>query len=148
MFCGVAVSPTEPQGWQGMWVKDAGWMAARDALNAVGSEIRKLGVKTSFGTCGTAASFELSTNGTRCTGVRAVDGTFWPADFVVVAAGAWTPSLVNLEGQTTAKVSMLQVFSWEADPTVLAIWPHPARSGRDIAYEESACHVCSGDGEV
>jgi len=97
---------TAPQGWQGLWVKDAGWMAARDALNAVGSEIQKLGVKTSFGTCGTAASFEMSTNGTRCTGVRAVDGTFWPADFVVVAAGAWTPSLVNLEGQTTAKVSM------------------------------------------
>jgi sarcosine oxidase/L-pipecolate oxidase len=86
-------------------------MSARDALNAVGAELRRLGVKTSFGTCGTAASFELSTDGTQCTGVKAIDGTIWSADFVVVAAGAWTPSLVDLEGQTTAKVRKAYIVS-------------------------------------
>ena len=44
-------------------------------------------------------------DGKRCVGVKAVDGTEWPADLVVFAAGAWSPALIDLQGQCTSKVS-------------------------------------------
>lgn len=85
-------------------MKQAGWVAARDALNSVGLELRRLGVKTAFGTSGTFRSLLLSKEGKRCVGVRTVDGTEWEADLVVFAAGAWSPTLLDLEGQCVSKV--------------------------------------------
>lgn len=93
------------QSWRGLWVKQGGWVAARNALNSVGIELRRLGVKTSFGSSGTFASLLLSADGKTCVGVKAADGTEWPADLVVFAAGAWSPTLLDLEGQCVSKVS-------------------------------------------
>jgi glycine/D-amino acid oxidase-like deaminating enzyme len=44
----------------------------------------------------------------RCQGVITKDGTKHLADRVVMATGAWTPSLVNLENQCVSKVSPLE----------------------------------------
>lgn len=41
----------------------------------------------------------------RCVGVKTKDGTSHYAERVVMATGAWTPGLVDLEGQCVSKVS-------------------------------------------
>lgn len=41
----------------------------------------------------------------RCIGVECKDGTKHYADRVIMATGAWTPSLVDLKGQCVSKVS-------------------------------------------
>ncbi|TYJ56174.1 hypothetical protein B9479_003160 [Cryptococcus floricola] len=91
------------QGWKGLWGTQMAWVAARDVLNAVGLAAQHLGVKTTFGTSGTFKEPLLSADGKRCVGVRAVDGTEWDADLVVFAAGAWSPVLLDLEGQCVSK---------------------------------------------
>ncbi|KAK9793109.1 putative FAD dependent oxidoreductase [Seiridium cardinale] len=45
---------------------------------------------------------KLELDGKRVTGAKLQDGTTLKADLVVVAAGAWTPSLVDLRGQAVA----------------------------------------------
>lgn len=45
-------------------------------------------------------------DGTTCIGVETVDGTKYYADTVVLAAGAWSPTLVDLEDQCCSKVSV------------------------------------------
>jgi sarcosine oxidase/L-pipecolate oxidase len=46
-------------------------------------------------------------DGTTCIGIEAVDGTRYHADKVVLAAGAWSSTLVDLEDQCVSKVSCL-----------------------------------------
>jgi sarcosine oxidase/L-pipecolate oxidase len=43
-------------------------------------------------------------DGTTCKGIETVDGTQYFADKVVLAAGAWSPTLVDLEDQCVSKV--------------------------------------------
>ncbi|WWC70583.1 uncharacterized protein I206_104534 [Kwoniella pini CBS 10737] len=100
---GAYLEDGEIEGWQGMWIRDAGWVAARDALTAVGAELRRLGVKSAFGTSGTFKSLLLGTDGTTVLGVKAVDGKEWPADLVIMATGAWSPTLIDLEDQCISK---------------------------------------------
>lgn len=40
-----------------------------------------------------------------CNGVQTVDGTKYYADKIILAAGAWSPTLVDLEDQCVSKVS-------------------------------------------
>jgi sarcosine oxidase/L-pipecolate oxidase len=40
-----------------------------------------------------------------CIGVETVDGTKYFADKVVLAAGAWSPTLVDLDDQCVSKVN-------------------------------------------
>ncbi len=84
-------------------MSDAGWMAAREALRAVGVELARLGVKGSYGDAGTFKSLILDDHGA-CVGVHTVDGMSWPADLVILATGAWSPSLLDLENQCESKV--------------------------------------------
>lgn len=85
-------------------MKKGGWVAARNALNSVGHELRKLGVKSAFGSAGTFVSLLLADDGKVVKGIRAADGTEWQGDLVVFATGAWSPSLLDLEGQCVSKV--------------------------------------------
>ncbi|WVQ85130.1 hypothetical protein IAT38_007295 [Cryptococcus sp. DSM 104549] len=89
--------------WKGLWVKKGGWVAARNALNSVGLELRKLGVKSAFGSAGTFSELLLAEDGKTVKGVKAVDGTEWLGDLVVFATGAWSPALLDLEGQCESK---------------------------------------------
>lgn len=43
-------------------------------------------------------------DGGTCVGVETTDGTQYYADKVVLAAGAWSPTLVDLEDQCCSKV--------------------------------------------
>ena len=55
-----------------------------------------------------AGSFEqplLTDDGMTCIGVETVDGTRYFGDKVILAAGAWSPVLVDLDDQCCSKVS-------------------------------------------
>lgn len=52
---------------------------------------------------GTFQSLILSNDGKTCLGATTKDGTRYIADRVVLASGAWTPSLVDLEDQCCSK---------------------------------------------
>ncbi|OCF33856.1 sarcosine oxidase [Kwoniella heveanensis BCC8398] len=91
-------------GWKGLFVKNGGWVAAREALNSVGHELRRLGVKSAFGTAGTFDSLIFDEgDGRTVRGVRASDGTEWLGDLVIMAAGAYSPALIDLEDQCESK---------------------------------------------
>lgn len=112
------------QGWKGLFCGDGGWLAAAKAINAIGQFLRSQGVQFGFGryvdefysTRSTqitdrrsSGAFKqpLFTDGTKttCNGVETVDGTRYYADKVVLAAGAWSPTLIDLEDQCVSKVS-------------------------------------------
>ncbi|WVQ71090.1 hypothetical protein IAR50_000615 [Cryptococcus sp. DSM 104548] len=91
------------EGWKGILCTRGGWVAARDALDAVGRELQRLGVRSIFGPSGTFDSLLFDDDGKTVKGVKAKDGTVVDADLVVVATGAWTPALIDLEGQCISK---------------------------------------------
>ena len=90
------------KGWKAVFSQDGGWLAAAKAINAIGEYLRDQGVKFGFGGAG---SFKqpLLAEGV-CIGVETTDGTKYIADKVVLAAGAWSPALVDLEDQCVSKV--------------------------------------------
>ncbi|UPK94050.1 hypothetical protein LCI18_004985 [Fusarium solani-melongenae] len=94
---------TREQGWKGVHSQDGGWLAAAKAINAIGDFLRDQGVKFGFGRAGTFAQPLLSDDWKTCTGVQTLDGAKYYADKVVLATGAWSPALVDLEGQCVSK---------------------------------------------
>ncbi|WVR05976.1 hypothetical protein IAU60_003004 [Kwoniella sp. DSM 27419] len=100
---------------KGADLEKGGWVAARNALNSVGHELRKLGVKSAFGSAGTFAGLLLAEDGKTVKGVKAVDGTEWPGDLVVFATGAWSPSLLDLDGQCAWIYAHIRLTPEEAE---------------------------------
>lgn len=122
------LSSAHIDGWEAYWVTDGGWVAAKDTIDSIGQELERLGVKHVFGPwvfserrppyaattdrallapsrSGTFQNPLLSADGKTCVGAEAVDGTVHKAERVVLACGAWTPTLVDLQGQCISKVS-------------------------------------------
>ncbi|KAI0484581.1 fructosyl amino acid oxidase [Xylariaceae sp. FL0804] len=91
------------KGWKAIYSSDGGWLAAAKAINAIGETLRDRGVKFGFGDSGSFKQPLFAEDGTTCIGVETVDGTKYYADKVVLAAGAWSPALVDLEGQCCSK---------------------------------------------
>ncbi|KAF2791578.1 fructosyl amino acid oxidase [Melanomma pulvis-pyrius CBS 109.77] len=107
------------KGWKAIFSKDGGWLAAAKAINAIGEECRRQGVKFGFGSAGTFKNPILDPHGSTCIGVETADGTKYYADKVVLAAGAWSPALVDLEDQCCSKAwvyAMIQLTPEEAAP--------------------------------
>ncbi|KAI1377078.1 fructosyl amino acid oxidase [Hypoxylon crocopeplum] len=105
------------QGWKAIFSKDGGWLAAGKAINAIGEELRSQGVKFGFGGAGSFQRPLFENDGTTCIGVETVDGTKYYADKVVLAAGAWSPTLVDLDNQCCSKAwvyAMIQLSRQEA----------------------------------
>jgi sarcosine oxidase/L-pipecolate oxidase len=48
----------------------------------------------------------FAADGVTCVGVETADGTQYFADKLVLAAGAWSPTLIDLEGQCVSKVTV------------------------------------------
>ncbi|KAH7135664.1 fructosyl amino acid oxidase [Dendryphion nanum] len=107
------------KGWKAVFSKDGGWLAAAKAINAIGEECRRKGVKFGFGGAGTFKQPLFAPNSTTCIGVETTDGTHYHADKVVLAAGAWSPALIDLEDQCCSKAwvyAMIQLTPTEAQP--------------------------------
>ncbi|ODO11460.1 hypothetical protein I350_00240 [Cryptococcus amylolentus CBS 6273] len=86
-----------------LYCATGGWVAARDAIDSVGRELQKAGVKTVFGPSGNFDSLVFDNDGKTVKGVKGKDGSVTEADLVVLAAGAWSPALVDLQGQCVSK---------------------------------------------
>lgn len=72
-------------------------MAAAKAIPSIGLELKANGVKLYFGSAGSFKQPLFAEDGTTCIGVQTQDGSKYFADKVVLAAGAWSPVLVDLE---------------------------------------------------
>lgn len=110
------------KGWKAIYSSDGGWLAAAKAINAIGIFLKEQGVKFGVGRyvhfhpepCDihtekstSAGSFQkplIADDGVTCVGVETIDGTKYYGDKVVMAAGAWTPTLIDLEDQCCSKV--------------------------------------------
>ncbi|KAE8147347.1 FAD dependent oxidoreductase [Aspergillus avenaceus] len=84
-----------------VWNPTAGWAKSGEALGRMALAAQEKGVQYISGEGGYVR--KMVYEGDRCTGVITEDGTTHNADMVIMAAGAWTPSLVDLNGQLTAK---------------------------------------------
>ncbi|EFX01570.1 fructosyl peptide oxidase [Grosmannia clavigera kw1407] len=93
------------KGWKAIYSQDGGWLAAAKAINAIGEVLKAEGVNFGFGSAGSFKQPLFKEDGITCIGVETVDGTKYYADKVVLAAGAWSPTLVDLEDQCCSKAS-------------------------------------------
>ncbi|KAI1445101.1 fructosyl amino acid oxidase [Annulohypoxylon stygium] len=103
--------------WKAIFCHDGGWLAAGKAINAVGEELSKQRVKFGFGGAGAFKKPLFADDGVTTIGVETVDGTKYYADKVVLATGAWSPALVDLEDQCCSKAwvyAMIQLSPQEA----------------------------------
>ncbi|KAL4929743.1 NAD(P)/FAD-dependent oxidoreductase [Aspergillus undulatus] len=96
-------SRDQVRGWKGLFCGDGGWLAAAKAINAIGLFLKKEGVRFGFGGAGTFKQPLFAEDKTTVVGVETVDGIKYYADKVVIAAGAWTPTLIDLEDQCVSK---------------------------------------------
>ncbi|WVF66954.1 hypothetical protein IAT40_001697 [Kwoniella sp. CBS 6097] len=91
------------KGWKAVFCKDGGWLAAAKAINSIGEVMKQKGVKFGFGGAGSFKKPLFDNDGRTCIGVETIDGTKYYGDKVVLAAGAWSPALVDLEEQCCSK---------------------------------------------
>ncbi|KAI5815771.1 fructosyl amino acid oxidasesarcosine oxidase [Pyronema omphalodes] len=88
----------QPFGQRGYVNWTSGWANAEDAVRFVRKRVEETG-RVRFEE---AAVVGLIEEGGKVVGVKLKDGGERRADLVVLATGAWTPGLVNLEGRTVA----------------------------------------------
>lgn len=88
-------------GFRGMFDGNAGWVDSARALEIVGMECQKAGVKFIGGLQGTVKSILRSQAGS-VTGVLTENGSVFKADKIVLCVGAYSESLIDMEGQVTA----------------------------------------------
>ncbi|KAH8689184.1 putative fructosyl amino acid oxidase [Talaromyces proteolyticus] len=89
-------------GWNiNVWNPTAGWANAGEALHQMALAAERSGVEYVTGDRGYVQ--QLVNSSGVCRGVVTLDGSVHRADIVIMAAGAWMPSLIDLKGQLTAK---------------------------------------------
>ncbi|KAF1959735.1 fructosyl peptide oxidase [Byssothecium circinans] len=91
------------RGWQAIYSSDGGWLAAAKAINAIGIYLKEQGVNFGVGRSGSFKRPLFAPDGSTCIGVETIDGTNYRADKIVLAAGAWSSVLVDLEDQCCSK---------------------------------------------
>lgn len=85
-------------GWKGWIHKEngAGWVHAKKAIMAAASEAERLGVKF---VVGAVTELVMSANGKDVIGVKTDRNETYHAERTILAAGAYTPKMVDLKGQ-------------------------------------------------
>ncbi|RFU29723.1 hypothetical protein B7463_g6598, partial [Scytalidium lignicola] len=90
-------------GWNiSVWNPTAGWAASGEALKRMALAAQASGVEYICGDRGYTKELIFSDSG-KCTGIRSNDNTIHEADIVVLATGAWTPSLIDIGDQMVSK---------------------------------------------
>ncbi|KAK7561914.1 FAD dependent oxidoreductase [Phyllosticta citricarpa] len=79
--------------WKGFWNPQAGWAHARKALEKVGSEAMKLGVKFIGGPSGQMTGLSLSPSGSLL-GIKVASGAIHSASHYILCTGAASPALL------------------------------------------------------
>ncbi|KAK8100717.1 uncharacterized protein PG998_007879 [Apiospora kogelbergensis] len=85
--------------------RGSGWANAERAMAWFYEKVRRTG-RVKFAS-GTVMRLEVDADQRRVVGAKLADGRSLRAELVVVAAGAWTPSLVDLRGQAVATGQVL-----------------------------------------
>ncbi|KAI1429841.1 FAD dependent oxidoreductase-domain-containing protein [Xylaria sp. FL1777] len=81
----------------------AGWADAERSMKWLYEKVVATGRVTFVnGTVEALETQQVSEKGPRVTGARLADGRSFTADLVIVAAGAWTPTIVDLAGSAVA----------------------------------------------
>jgi sarcosine oxidase/L-pipecolate oxidase len=96
-------------GFRGIFDRNAGWVDAARALEVVGRLCQASGVRFVVGPKGTVKSLVRNQSGygsNEVTGVLMEDGSVFNADKIVMCVGAYTESLIDMEGQVTAVSSI------------------------------------------
>ncbi|PVI07354.1 fructosyl peptide oxidase [Periconia macrospinosa] len=91
------------KGWKAIFSADGGWLAAAKAINVIGIISKEQGVRFGVGSAGSFRKPLFASDDVTCVGVETVDGTKYYGDKVIISAGAWTPTLVDLEDQCCSK---------------------------------------------
>lgn len=92
-------------GFRGIFDRNAGWVDSARALEVVGRECQSSGVQFLVGPKGTVKSLVRNQSGphsNEVVGVLMEDGSILKADKIVLCLGAYTESLIDMEGQVTA----------------------------------------------
>ncbi|KAK7534817.1 FAD dependent oxidoreductase [Phyllosticta citribraziliensis] len=79
--------------WKGFWNPQAGWAHARNALEKVGSEAMKLGVKFIGGPEGQMTGLSISPSGSLL-GIKVASGAIHSASHYILSTGAASPALL------------------------------------------------------
>ncbi|KZT30964.1 DAO-domain-containing protein [Neolentinus lepideus HHB14362 ss-1] len=82
---------------------EGGWVHARKAMELVGVECTRLGVQFINGPSGTASELIFNSSRSTVLGVRCLDGSIYLASRVILATGAWSDLLLDMESQLIAK---------------------------------------------
>ncbi|PVH89836.1 putative sarcosine oxidase [Cadophora sp. DSE1049] len=88
--------------WEIMWNEAAGWANADKAVAALAASAMSRGVQYISGDAGHVKKL-LFDSDSKCIGVACEDGSSHFADVVILAAGAATSSILDMEGQLVAK---------------------------------------------
>jgi sarcosine oxidase/L-pipecolate oxidase len=95
---------------------NSGWADAESAMRYLRKKVQALN-RCAFITV-PVERLLFTDDRTRCSGVQMEDGNFLTADLTILAAGAWTPTLIDLRGRVTATgqvVSYIPVTAEEAE---------------------------------
>lgn len=74
----------------------------------------------------------FAADGITCTGVETADGTSYHADKVILAAGAWSSTLVDLDDQCVSKVSEKRMANSPLFVSFLSPLAYPATNTNQI----------------
>lgn len=107
----------ELEGWNiNVWNPTAGWVDSSEAIRRMSVAAQAKGATYISGEDGDFKNAVFDSNGV-CTGVTTRSGRVYLADRVILATGAWTPSLIDLSSQLAAKghsVAHIQLTPQEA----------------------------------
>lgn len=105
MFPALASVPNhseEKSSFQAIYNGNAGWVKSMDAMLVIKRECESLGVEFVSGLSGTVDSLIRSETDQTVTGVITSEGTRWYADKIILAAGSYSDTLLDFEGQLEA----------------------------------------------
>lgn len=90
-------------GWSSFWSETGAWVNAGQALARMADAAARAGVHYVSGPAGHVTQLLFDEATAACIGVRCADGSCAFADHIVLAAGAASPGLLDLQGQIVAK---------------------------------------------
>ena len=89
-------------GFRAMFNGNAGWVKPMDAMVIIKQECESYGVKFESGANGTVVELLRADGGNTVVGVKTEGGKEWMADKIILAAGSYSDTLLDFEGQLVA----------------------------------------------
>jgi sarcosine oxidase/L-pipecolate oxidase len=88
--------------FEGIYNGNAGWVKPLDAMSVIKRECEGLGVQFVSGLNGTVVQLLRASDEKTVVGIQTKDGTKWHADKIIIAAGSYSDTLLDFQGQLEA----------------------------------------------